>query len=146
MKRLFALLVVGLFAFQASAQEAAVPLEEEKIDLNGPYIAFVEKVHDFKDITQGDKVEHVFEFENSGTTPLIIANVMTTCGCTAPDWPREAIAPGEKSSIKVIFNSSGKIGRQNKVITIVSNPTNNPEKLKIVTNILSPQAVNEDSE
>ena len=39
------------------------------------------------------KVEHVFEFENVGNEPLILSDVRTTCGCTAPEWPREPIAP-----------------------------------------------------
>ncbi|MCR9254143.1 MAG: DUF1573 domain-containing protein [bacterium] len=140
MKNLLALCLFAIISTASFAQEATPVVEEEKLTLDGPYIAFFEKSHDFKDITQGDKVEHIFEFENSGTTPLIISNVMVTCGCTAPDWPRTPIAPGETSQIKVVFNSTGKIGRQNKVITIVSNATNNPEKIKIVTNVLAPQS------
>ena len=91
------------YAATYSFAQEATPVEEEKISLDGPYIAFAEKSFDFKEITQGDKVEHVFEFENSGTQPLVISNVMTTCGCTAPEWPREAIAPGSSSSIKSCF-------------------------------------------
>lgn len=102
----------------------------------GPYIKFTEMSHDFGDIEQGDKVQHVFEFTNSGDAPIVISNVLTTCGCTAPNWPRDPIAPGESSKIEVTFNSAGKIGHQNKVITIMSNATNNPERVKIVTNIL----------
>ena len=139
MKNILAICLLTIIGFSALAQDATPVVEEEKMSLDGPYIAFFEKSFDFKDINQGDKVEHVFEFENSGTTPLVISNVMTTCGCTAPDWPREPIAPGATSSIKVVFNSRGKVGRQNKVITIVSNATNNPEKIKIVTNVLVPQ-------
>ena len=102
----------------------------------GPSITFAEKSHDFGDIEQGDIVEYTFEFENSGDTPLIISNVQTTCGCTTSFWPREPIAPGESSKIEAKFNSRGKMGRQNKVITILSNAINNPERVSIISNVL----------
>jgi len=129
--RILATIVIGLFVVTSSfAQEASTE------DQNGPVMAFNEEKHDFGDINQGDKVEHVFEFENTGNEPLIITNVQTTCGCTAPEWPRDPVAPGQSSKIKVVFNSSGKIGRQNKVITIVRNAKNPMNKVSIVTNVL----------
>ncbi|MBK6263681.1 DUF1573 domain-containing protein [Marivirga sp. S37H4] len=102
---------------------------------NGPDITFQETSHDFGDITQGDVVEHVFKFENTGNEPLILADVKTTCGCTAPSWPKEPISPGETAELTVKFNSRGKMGRITKVITVVSNIGEN-KTVKIVTNIL----------
>lgn len=130
MKYLASLMLVGI-TFFATAQEESEPM-------TGPKIYFAEKSYDFGEITQGDRVEHVFSFENVGNEPLILSDVRTTCGCTAPEWPREPIAPGEKSKIKVVFNSAGKMGMQNKVITVMSNAVNNPERFKIVTNVLAP--------
>jgi|SRR5690606_18685717 len=130
MKKLF-VFVIGLFlvgsvAAQESGTEAA----------SGPQITFAESSHDFGDIKQGDKVEHTFTFKNSGTEPLILSNVLTTCGCTATNWPRDPIAPGKSGEITVKFNSAGKMGKQNKVVTVVSNATNAQERVKIITNIL----------
>ena len=68
--------------------------------------------------------------------------IRTTCGCTAPEWPREPIAPGKTAKIKVVFNSAGKMGMQNKVITVMSNAVNNPERVKIVTNVMPPDPNN----
>lgn len=128
-------LVIFLFGFftifGSIAQEAA---SEEKA--SGPYIAFAEDKYEFGDIHQGDKVEHVFEFENTGNEPLIITNVQTTCGCTAPEWPRDPVAPGGSGKIKVIFNSTGKIGRQHKVVTVVSNAVSPNNRVTITTNVL----------
>ena len=104
--------------------------------LTGAKISFSETSFDFGEITQGDKVTHIFEFENTGNEALVLSNVQTTCGCTAPEWPREPIAPGKSGSIKVVFNSTGKIGMQNKVITIMSNAVNSPARVKIETNVL----------
>ena len=103
---------------------------------NGATITFKEDTHDFGDIQQGDKVQHVFTFENTGNEPLIITNVRVTCGCTAPQWPRDPIAPGQEGEITIQYNSTGKMGRQNKVITVESNAVNKDNKMTIITNIL----------
>ena len=92
---------------------------------HGPVLTWASSTHDFGDITQGDKVEHTFEFTNTGTEPLVITNVEVTCGCTVPKgWTRDPILPGNKSEIVIAFNSSGKYGRQNKVVTVISNASN----------------------
>ena len=92
---------------------------------HGPIVTWASTTHDFGDITQGDKVEHTFEFTNTGTEPLVITNVEVTCGCTVPKgWTRDPIMPGSKSEIVIAFNSSGKYGRQNKVVTVISNASN----------------------
>lgn len=115
-KYLFLVVVLG-FAFQSFAQDA------EKKD--GPVISWDKKTHDFGDITQGDKVEHTFYFTNTGTEPLLITNVQVSCGCTTPKgWPRDPILPGGKGELTVSFNSAGKMGKQSKPVTIISNAAN----------------------
>jgi hypothetical protein len=105
-------------------------------DQKGPVIQFQEKEKDFGSITQGDKVEHVFTFTNTGDGPLKIQNVAVTCGCTAPNWPKEAIAPGETGELKVVYNSAGKMGTQNPIIRIYSNATEPIEKVSLKVNVL----------
>ncbi|MFD2570901.1 DUF1573 domain-containing protein [Spirosoma soli] len=98
--------------------EASKEVASEKM----PKITFSEKgIYDFGTLTEGDTVEHVFEFTNTGQFPLIINNITASCGCTTPEWPREPVAPGAKSSVRVRFNSRGKSGEQNKTITIFAN-------------------------
>lgn len=119
--------VAPLYAQTSSAQKT-----------DGAVITFEKKTHDFGDINQGDKVEETFHFTNTGTEPLIITNVEVTCGCTTPKgWPRDPIPPGGKGEITVAFNSAGKSGRQNKVVTVVSNAVNSDGGLiSFVTNVL----------
>ena len=122
-------MIFGVFVvFCAFAQEETIP--------DGPYITFEETSHDFGDIQQGDKVEHTFAFENTGNEPLIITHVQTTCGCTAPEWPKEPVMPGQAAEIKVRFDSAGKFGRQNKVISVISNSVAPVNQVKITTNVL----------
>lgn len=121
-----------LISLVALAQDQ--PVFEEPA--NGAKISFEEANYDFGDIQQGDVVEHVFAFENTGNEPLVISDVRTTCGCTAPSWPREPIPPGEEGELTVRFNSRGKIGVQNKVVTVLSNAVNNRARVMIKTNVL----------
>ncbi|MDX5479505.1 DUF1573 domain-containing protein [Fontibacter flavus] len=126
MKKLFLLTVMALAIFAAQAQT----------ERKGAVLQFNEKSIDFGDITQGDRVEHTFVFTNTGDTPLVISNVAVTCGCTAPNWPKEPVAPGAKGELKVVFNSAGKMGKQNSVVRIYSNASEPIEKVSLISNVL----------
>ncbi|MEO8150471.1 MAG: DUF1573 domain-containing protein [Bacteroidia bacterium] len=89
-------------------------------------------------IKQGESVTHNFEFTNSGKEPLVITSAHGSCGCTVPDWPKEPIKKGEKGVIKVTFNSAGKMGPQDKTVTINSNAKTNPAVLHIKGNVDKP--------
>ena len=71
-------------------------------------ISFAETDFDFGTVKDGEKVTHVFKFENTGSNPLVISNAQGSCGCTVPEWPKDAIAPGKSGEIKVVFDSAGK--------------------------------------
>ena len=99
MKNIFLCLLfvmISGFAFSQSVDSVAFKFNEEKFD--------------FGDITQGAKVEHIFKFTNTGIKPLVISNIITSCGCTAPTWPHTPIPPKGESEIKIDFNSTGKMG------------------------------------
>jgi hypothetical protein len=82
---------------------------------------FSELEWDFGTINEGDNVEHIFTFVNTGSEPLILENCKGSCGCTVPQCPKEPIAPGAKGEIKVVFNSKGKTNMQTKKVTITAN-------------------------
>ena len=88
---------------------------------DAPKMKFEKDAYDFGTIEQGEKVHYDFKFTNTGKTPLIISDATATCGCTVPEFPRTPIKPGEDGIIKVVFDSQGKIGVQDKVVTITSN-------------------------
>jgi hypothetical protein len=99
---------------------------------NAPVFEFEESTYDFGKITAGEKVAHKFRFKNGGKTPLIVSDAQTTCGCTVPEKPEKPIAPGETGVIKVVFNSEGKFGKQDKVITLTSNANPSTTQLHLV--------------
>jgi len=132
MRKLVLVMVMALVAFAVKAQENAQAMNKA----DGPVITFSEKSKDFGNITQGTKVEHTFKLENTGTAPLTISNVATTCGCTVPDWPKTPILPGKSADIKVTFNSAGKMGAQNSVVRIYSNASEPIEKISMISNVV----------
>jgi hypothetical protein len=88
---------------------------------DAPVMKFEKETHDFGKIKTGDKVTYDFKFTNNGKSPLIIKDAIASCGCTKPEWPTTPIKPGEAGAIKVTFNSVGKMGLQDKQITITAN-------------------------
>ena len=86
-------------------------------------------VHDFGKITQGTPVETTFEFKNTGENPLVLSNVKAACGCTATEYTKEPVQPGESGFVKGVFNAQAE-GVFNKTITVT---TNTAEKATVLT-------------
>jgi hypothetical protein len=105
-----------------------------------PEIKFTKETHDFGRISQGERVTHEFEFENSGNGPLIISGANASCGCTVPDWPRDPIAPGKRDKIVVEFSSEGKSGYQEKTITVITNCEPATRIIRIKADVVVPQS------
>ena len=84
-------------------------------------VKIIDTTYDFKNIKEGEIVEYNYRFQNIGNKPLVIQNAVASCGCTVPEKPDHAIAPGETGSIKVKFNSDRRPGQAHKTITINSN-------------------------
>lgn len=96
-----------------------------------PAIAFDKDLHDFGTIKEGEKVTYSFRFKNTGKGDLIIQTASGSCGCTVPEIPEKPIKPGETGYIKVQFNSEGRVGIQEKQVTVVSNTIPNTTIVKI---------------
>lgn len=84
-------------------------------------IKFDELSYAWGSVNEGDKMKHTFKFKNTGTNDLIISDAHGSCGCTVPEWPKEPIKPGKTGEIKVVFDSKGKPGDQQKTVTLTAN-------------------------
>ncbi|MEL6674220.1 MAG: DUF1573 domain-containing protein [Bacteroidota bacterium] len=93
-------------------------------------VQWFEEMVDFGNIKEGDVAKHVFKFKNTGAHPLKLTRVRPSCGCTAPTFSKEEIAPGEEGFIEIAFNSTGKTGHQNKSITVTGNFENTHKLLR----------------
>ena len=89
--------------------------------------------YDFGQIPQGKPVYHLFEVLNTSNEAIKIDNVQTSCGCTTPEWSRDAIAAGASTTIKVGYNAANE-GHFEKYITITYNQTTT-KQVKIMGNV-----------
>ena len=111
---LFTIIAVGV---NAQPNRKTITLEAE----GQPNLKFEKTVHDFGKIKEGTKATYEFKFTNTGKTALILTNVLPPCSCTVPEWPKEPIMPGKTATIKVTFDSKGKVGTFDKKIEVKSN-------------------------
>ena len=102
-----------------------------------PKLVFDKTVHDFGKISEGDgTATYDFTFKNTGTAPLVIQDVRTTCGCTTPEWTKQPINPGATGFIKVSYDVKGRPGGIDKTITVFSNCTSSPASLRITGEVI----------
>ncbi len=111
------------------------PLPGNRTPEGKPRIEFKETVHEFKIIETGEKAFYDFIFFNTGTAPLVISNVRSSCGCTVPQWPKSPILTGKKDSIRVEYNTKIK-GAFNKSITVYTNTAEPVVELTIKGNVV----------
>jgi hypothetical protein len=103
---------------------------------NTPRIEFESAERDFGSVKQGEILNHIFKFKNTGEVPLLIKRVRTTCGCTAALISDRTIAPGQKGEVKVAFNTTGYAGEIRKYIYVETNDPKEPNKqLSVVAEI-----------
>jgi hypothetical protein len=112
----------------ANIEEDFSQLTQEQL-ANAPALKVDNTEFKFGQINQGENVEHSFALTNTGKSDLHIRKVKASCGCTAVEPEKSVIAPGETVKIKTIFKSAGKIGNQNKTVTII---TNDPKHSKTI--------------
>jgi hypothetical protein len=121
MKKIISLCLLLSAFFVANSQTDPKPA----IDV----LQIKETEFNFGKIAQGKPVYHTFEIVNTSSQPLKLDNVQASCGCTTPEWSRDAIAPGATAPIKVGYNAAAE-GEFTKFITITYNG-NQTKQLKI---------------
>ncbi len=128
-KIVFSVIIFAMAIITLNAQDATVP-----VNPNGPDIQFSKTTHDYGTIMQGADGNCEFKFKNTGKEPLILSNVISSCGCTVPSWTREPIMPGKEGSIKVKYDTN-RIGIISKQITVMSNAKTDRVVLQIAGKI-----------
>lgn len=110
--------IAAVFTPTASGQPHA---PSPVVPSNLSEIEFEKETLTLPQLSAGASTQAVFSFANTGTEPLTITGVQTSCGCTVvSDW-RQMIPPGGKGVIKADFNSAGRSpGMQTKTVTVRS--------------------------
>lgn len=71
-----------------------------------------------------------FVVTNSGNQPLVIQNIVASCGCTTPEWTREPIPAGGTGKISAIYDPKDRPGAFNKTLSVY---TNSKPELVVIT-------------
>lgn len=74
-------------------------------------------------VRAGRTVRHTFTLTNTGSAPLRILSVATSCGCTAASYPSEPIDTGQRGEIRVSLHTSALQGLQRKAIAVRTDGT-----------------------
>jgi hypothetical protein len=119
-------LVVLLISACHSGKQKTTPAV--KSDESGiAEFAFSEEMHNFGSLNAGEIVSFTFVFRNIGNKTLTIDKIDSGCGCTKVNVREKSVEPGMEGYLEVIYDSSGEIGNQLKMITLFSN-AKEPEK------------------
>ena len=100
---------------------------------NQAEIKFDKVTQNLGTFSEKDAVQNtVFTFTNVGQAPLVINQVVASCGCTVPKYDKKPIAPGQQGTINVTYNGKGKFpGHFKKSITVRSNAKTEMTRLYI---------------
>ena len=87
-----------------------------------PVMKLSQTEHNFgKFKEEAGRQTHEFLVTNSGTSPLVIQNIVASCGCTTPEWTRQPIPPGGKGKITAIYDPQNRPGAFNKTLSVYTN-------------------------
>ena len=144
--RVFVLVILSVLLFSCqddgekklSTDLVTNPKSAEKPTNVQPVLQFDKTEYDFGKILQGEVVSYTFHFTNAGNAPLIITGIDKSCGCTASDFPREPIAPGQRGDIKITYDSKDHFGFQSKTLVVNSNTMPAQTILRIKAEIKTP--------
>jgi hypothetical protein len=127
MKTINILIITAVLVLSACTSNQGEMDAQRKLDFaemidNPTTMKFEEMTFDFGEVVDGELVNKVFKFSNTGDRELVLISVKGSCGCTVPeDWPRYPLAPGVDSEIKVTFNSANRVGNVRKTVRIEAN-------------------------
>ena len=89
--------------FLAAAFAGITAMAQQKPD---EVIKLNTEKYDFGKIKQGTPVVTYFTLTNVSDKPVILENVVPSCGCTTPEWSKEPVAPNATTKIKVGYNAA----------------------------------------
>lgn len=123
MKNIFTLLILASFGLNSMAQEGQAQ------------ITFKTETIDYGTVDKASNGVRVFEFTNTGNSPLVITDVKSSCGCTIPKKPEKPVLPGESGEIEVSYDTK-RTGIFQKAITVRSNAKTTNVILRIKGEVL----------
>jgi hypothetical protein len=118
-----------------SAAAKVSPVTTEGQNMKPSDITWTEDVHNFGDIEKGKPVTHDFTFKNTTKQTVLITNVKPSCGCTAANYTKTPIKPGETGVVSATFNAAS-AAPFTKTVTVTTNDSDVKKVLTIKGKVL----------
>ena len=119
------LLAVALFMGSLSFAQTAAPaaVATPAAPQTPSQMKWEKETHEFGTIEQGKPVSYEFTFTNTTNKDVTLKDVKASCGCTATNYTKTAIKPGEKGSVTATYNAASG-GAFNKTVTVITSEEN----------------------
>ena len=85
------------------------------------------------DFSWQEERQGTFRLKNTGEKPLVIQDIVTSCGCLTVDYSQEPVMPGKEVVLRMTYKADSP-GYFNKVVTVYCNAENSPIKLRVSGN------------
>ena len=93
---------------------------------------FDKLVHDFGDVSIEDgPLSCTFTVTNNGSEPLVLFEVVSSCGCTDVTWTREPLQPGKSGTISATFKNEDGPFPFDKTLTVYISGQRKPVILRL---------------
>ena len=93
-----------------------------------PRILVLEEEWDFGKVTRGEKPTHIFIVKNEGEGDLIIDSLKESCACIEASISTKRIQPEGSAELKVTYDTTDYVGKDEKHVHIYSNDPQVPDK------------------
>ncbi len=156
---LFAVAGALMLSFSANAQQAVAKKGSAKVtpakleskpaakaadanaapkNMTPSAITWKEDSYTFGDIEKGKPVSHEFTFKNTTKQTILITNVKAQCGCTATNYTKTPIKPGETGVVAATYNAANP-GAFSKTVTVTTNDSDVNKILTIKGKVIAPE-------
>ncbi|WP_396152132.1 DUF1573 domain-containing protein [Flavobacterium sp.] len=145
---LLAIAATVLFSVGATAQEKKPAATKPAITTTPAAqkptspVTWKEISYDFGDIKKGTPVSHDFSFTNTTKQTVIITNVKASCGCTATNYTKTPVKPGETATVTATYNAAS-AGAFSKTVTVSLNENEVPKVLTIKGKVIDTTPVSQ---
>lgn len=86
------------------------------------------ETHEFGTIEQGKPVSYEFSFTNTTNKDITLTNVKASCGCTATNYTKTAVKPGDKGTVTATYNAAAG-GAFHKTVTVMTSEENSSPRI-----------------
>lgn len=128
---------------QANAQSVkkasvATAASAEAKNMEPSKITWTEDVYNFGDVEKGHPASHEFTFKNTTDQTILITHVKASCGCTATNYTKTPIKPGEMGTVTATYNAANP-GNFTKTVTVTTNDSDVKKVLTIKGKVVAPE-------